>query len=157
MIECFGGELKDIMGWLSDLRCSPEMSYDVLRRRLKRPGPLSIPEIALTTPVIRGAQRGDTALRVKSRKLKMKERYKGFVLAKKVREKHESGVDRADIRNRFDITEGFLQKIISRQYYWNQWWELCKPGDCPDHFKDIKHELEYVPGAKDGLEKYTND
>ena len=150
MISCFG-EIKDIMGWLSDVRCHPEISYDVLRKRLKRGGPISIPEVAITTPVIKGSQRGDTAARIRSRKLKIRERYKGFVLAKKVREKYDSGIDRAEIRNRFDITEGFLQKIISKQYYWNIHWELCKTGDAPDHFKDVQHELEHVPGAKDGL------
>lgn len=155
IITCFGDH-KEIMGWLADLRCHPEISYDVLRKRLKRSGPLSIPEMAITTPVIKGAQRGDTAARTRDRKLKIKERYKGFVLAKKVREKYDAGVDRADIKQRFDITEGFLQKIISKQYYWNIHWEMCRPGECPEHFKEVKYELEYVPGAKDGLEKYND-
>ena len=156
MIEAFG-EVKDIMGWLADTRCHPEVSYDVARKRLKRGGGLSIPEMAFTTPVVKGAQRSDTTARSRDRKLKIKERYKGFVLAKKVREKYDAGVDRADIKHRFDITEGFLQKIISKQYYWNIHWEMCRPGECPDHFKEVKHDLEYVPGAKDGLEKYKEE
>lgn len=155
LIQSFG-EVKELMEWLSDTRCNPELTYDVLRRRIQRGGEFSIPEIAITSPVIKGAQKGDTKERIRSRKLKAKERYKGFVMAKKVREKYASGIDRAEIKSRFDITEGTLQKIISHQMYYNIHWDLCSPGEVPEYFKEIQHECEYVPGAKDGLEKYND-
>lgn len=148
------GESKDIMSWLDDKRCHPEVSYDSLRKRLKRSGPLSIPEMALTTPIIKGSQRGDTAVRIKDRKLKQKERYKMFVLCQNVRHKYEAGVDKKDIKERYDITESMYNKIVARQYGYNWAWGDLSPGRVPDHFKEIKESLEFVPGAKDGLEKY---
>jgi len=147
-------ESKTIMDWLFDSRCHPEVSYDVLRRRLKRGGPLSIPEIALTTPVIKGAQKGDTKARVQEREMKSVERYKMFVLCKKIREKYNAGVERSEIKERFDISESFLQKVISNQYGANYWWNACGINQVPEHFKDIKQKVEYVPGAKDGLQLY---
>ena len=148
------GETKSIMEWLDDKRCHPEVSYDSLRKRLKRSGPLSIPEMALTTPIIKGSQRGDTAVRIKDRKLKQKERYKMFVLCQNVRHKYEAGVDKKDIKERYDITESMYNKIVARQYGYNWAWGDLSPGRVPDHFKEIKESLEFVPGAKDGLEKY---
>jgi len=154
MITAFGGECKTIMEWLDDKRCHPEVTYDVLRRRLSRPSGLAIPEIALTTPVCKGSQVGDNKQRVKDRKLKERERYKMFVLCQNVRHKYEAGVDKKDIKERYDITESMYNKIVARQYGYNWAWGDLPPGRVPEHFKTIKEELEYVPGAKDGLEKY---
>lgn len=153
LIQCFG-EMKDIMSLLEDTRCHPEMSYDALRKRLKRGGPLSIPEIALTTPLIKGSQRGDTKQRIQDRKLKQRELYKKFVLAQNVRAKYEAGVEKAEIKQRFDLTESYYNKIIGHQYNYNIHWSMCRPGEVPEHFKEIKRDLEYVPGAKDNLQKY---
>lgn len=143
------GEDKSIMDWLADVRCHPELTYDVLRRRLQRGGEFSISEIALTTPVIKGAQAGDTKARVEDRRKKEMERYKGFVLAKKVRERYNAGVDRAEIRERFDISEGQLQKIISGQMYYNIHWDACPSGGVPDHFVSLKRRAEHVEGIED--------
>lgn len=156
MIEAFG-ELKTPMDWICDSRVNPELSWDVLRKRLNRGGGLSIPEVAITTPVIKGAQRGDTAQRTRDRQLKAKERYKGFVLSQKVRERYEAGVDKADIKQRFDLTESLFNKIIGLQCFYNFHWSICKVGQVPPHFKDIQKMCEYIPGAKDGLEKYENN
>jgi hypothetical protein len=153
LIECFG-EAKTIMDWLLDKRCHPEMSYDVLRKRLKRPSEMSIPEMALTVPVIKGAQVGDTKARAAERKKKARERYKMFVLCQKVRDRYNAGVERAEIKARFDISESYLQKIISGQYGFNGHWDICKPGEVPEHFKKLKEECESLPGVNDGLEKY---
>lgn len=154
MIEAWS-EVKSVQDWLMDKRCHPEVTYDSLRKRLKRPGPLSIPEMALTTPIIKGAQTGDTKERVRDRTLKAKERYRGFVMAQKVREKHAAGVERSEIRDRFDITEGVLQKIVSGQLYYNWAWDACKVGQVPDHFKSLKHTCEDVYGATEGLEEFS--
>ncbi len=154
MLTAFGGECKPIMERLDDKRCHPELSYDVLRKRLKRGGQLSIPEMALTVPIIKGASKGDSAARIKDRKLKQKERYKMFVLCQNVRHKYEAGVDKKDIKERYDITESMYNKIVARQYGYNWAWGDLSPGRVPDHFKEIKESLEFVPGAKDGLEKY---
>lgn len=154
MITAFGGECKTIMEWLDDKRCHPEVTYDVLRRRLGRSSGLAIPEIALTTPVCKGSQVGDNKQRVKDRKLKERERYKMFVLCQNVRHKHSIGQDKKDIKERYDITESMYNKIVARQYGYNWAWGDLSPGRVPDHFKEIKESLEFVPGAKDGLEKY---
>lgn len=148
------GETKDLMSWLNDQRCHPEVTYDSLRKRISRNGPLAIPEMALTTPIIKGSQKGDTAVRVKDRKLKQRERYKMFVLCQAVRQKYDSGIDKADIKERYDITESMYNKIIARQYGYNWAWGDLPPGRVPEHFREIKESLEFVPGAKDGLEKY---
>jgi len=148
------GECKSVIGWIDDHRCHPEITYDIARKRLFREGPLSIPELALTTPCSKGAQVGDSKQRVKARRKKEIERYKNFVLCQKVREKYEAGVDRADIKSRFDITESFLQKVISHQIYYNAAWGSCRPGEVPDHFKALKQECEYLPGVKTGLKEY---
>lgn len=155
MVESWG-EVKTVMEWLDDKRCHPEVTYDVLRRRLSpsRPGPLSIPEMALITPVIKGASKADSKQRIHDRKLKQRERYKMFVLCQAVRAKYNSGVDKADIKQRYDLTESMYNKIIAKQYGYNWAWDTL-PGKVPDIFKPIKDELEYVPGAKDGLEKYA--
>jgi hypothetical protein len=145
-------EEKTVLEWLADFRCHPEMNYDSLRKRLKRGGPLSIPEMALTTPVIKGAQVGDTKLRVKERETKAVERYKGFVLAQKVRERYDKGVERSEIKERFDISENTLQKIISKQYFWNIHWDL-PVGKVPDHFRDLKSKCEYIPGVTEEVHK----
>ena len=156
MYECWG-KLLTVQEMLLDARCHPELDYDSLRKRLKRGGPLSIPEMALITPIIKGAGRGDTKERIRDRNLKSKERYKGFVLAQKVREKHAAGVDRAEIRERFDITENYLAKIISGQVYFNGHWQMCRPGEVPEHFKAIKRQCEDVKDATRGLEEYSGD
>lgn len=148
------GETKDLMSWLNDQRCHPEVTYDSLRKRISRKGELSIPEIALTTPIIKSASPRDTAARIKDRKLKQRERYKMFVLCQNVRHKYEAGVDKVDIKQRYDITESMYNKIVARQYGYNWAWGDLPPGRVPEHFKTIKEELEFVPGAKDGLEKY---
>jgi hypothetical protein len=148
------GISKSLMEWLDDARCNPEVTYDVLRRRIMRSGPLSIPEIALNTPVIKSASPRDTAARIKDRKLKQKERYKMFVLCQNVRHKYDAGVDKKDIKERYDITESMYNKIVARQYGYNWAWGDLPPGRVPEHFSAIKAELEFVPGAKDGLEKY---
>jgi hypothetical protein len=156
MIEAWG-EVKSLQDWLRDARCNPELTYDVLRRRIGRPGEMSIPEIAITFPVIGGAMKGDTKERVRDRHLKAKERYKGFILAQKVREKYAAGVDRAEIRDRFDISENYLQKIISQQVYFNAHWEVCRPGEVPEHFKELKRICEDVKDSTQGLEKFAGD
>lgn len=149
--------VKTVQEWLLDARCHPELDMDSLRKRLKRSGPLSIPEMALKTPVIKGAGLGDTKERVRDRNLKAKERYKNFVLAQKVREKHAAGVDRAEIRERFDISENFLAKIISGTVYFNGHWNLCRPGEVPEHFKELKRACEDVKDATRGLEEFSGD
>lgn len=146
---------KPLQDWLSDNRIHPEVTYDVLRRRLKRGGEMSIPEIALTTPVIKGSQKGDTKARIAERERKAKERYKNFVLAQRVRERYNKGVDKADIKSRFGITESAYQKIISHTEWWNIHWEVCKPGEVPEHFKELQRKVESVHGANEGLERYT--
>mgnify|MGYP006053032273 FL=1 len=146
---------KDIMEWLRDNRVHPEITYDTLRRRLRRGGELSIPEMAITTPVIKGAQKGDTKARTLERKRKAKERYKNFVTAQKVRERYNNGMDKADIKSRFGLTESGYQKIISKTEWWNIHWEVCRPGTVPEHFNEIKKEVEDVYGAKDGLDQYN--
>lgn len=147
-------EEKTVMDWLADKRCNPELTYDVLRRRLARGGEFSIPEIAITHPVIKGAQTGDTKARIKEREKKALERYKGFVLAKKVREKYNAGVDRAEIKERYDISESQLQKIISGQMYFNTHWDECRPNEVPEHFNELKRKSEYLPGSDDLTKKY---
>ena len=135
-------ETKEIQEWLGDNRIHPEMTYDALRRRLRRGGELSIPEVAMTTPVIKGAMRGDTRARMIERKRKAKERYKNFVTAQKVRERYNNGMDKADIKSRFGLTESGYQKIISKTEWWNIHWETCRPGQVPEHFKEIKKEVD---------------
>ncbi len=154
LIEAWG-DTKTVQEWLADNRVHPELTYDALRRRLKRGGEMSIPEIALTTPVIKGAQKGDTKVRINERERKSKERYKNFVIAQKVRERYNNGVDKADIKQRFGLTESAYQKIISHTEWWNIHWEICRPGNVPDHFKEIRNKVEGVDGATDGLEKYV--
>lgn len=149
------GVVKTVQEWLLDARCHPELDMDSLRKRLKRNGPLSIPEMALRTPIIKGNQVGDTKERVRDRLLKAKERYKNFVLAKKVREKHAAGVERSEIRERFDISENFLAKIISGTVYFNWAWDTCLPGEVPEHFKELKHLCEDVKDATRGLEEFA--
>lgn len=144
-------EDKEIMQWLSDNRVHPEITYDVIRRRLRRGGELSIPEMALTTPVIKGSQKGDTKARTAERKRKAKERYKNFVTAQKVRERYDNGMEKADIKSRFGLTESGYQKIISKTEWWNIHWEVCRPGHVPEHFNEVKKEVEDVFGATDGL------
>lgn len=154
MVEIFG-EVKSLMQWMDDKRCHPEVTWDVARKRLKRiNGGLALPELAITVPVSKGAQPGDTKERVRNRKLKERERYKMFVLCQNVRHKYEAGVDKKDIKERYDITESMYNKIVARQYGYNWAWGDLPPGRVPEHFKTIKEELEFVPGAKDGLEKY---
>jgi hypothetical protein len=154
MIVTSWGIDRTIQEWLADNRIHPEITYDVIRRRLKRGGELSIPEIALTTPVIKGAQKGDTKARTMERKRKAKERYKNFVTAQKVRERYNNGMDKADIKHRFGLTESAYQKIISNTEWWNIHWEACRPGQVPPHFEEIRKEVEDVYGAKDGLDSF---
>ena len=156
LYEVFGAVMT-AQEMLMDKRCHPELDWDIIRKRLKRGGSLGIPEMAMTVPLVKGAQVGDTKERIRDRKLKAREKYKAFVLAKKVREKYNAGVDRAEIRERYDITEGFLQKIIGKTVLFNWAWDLCGPDQVPDHFKELKKELEDVHGAKDGLDSIINE
>lgn len=156
MITAFN-ETKSVMEWLDDKRCHPENSYDVVRKRCSRSGELSIPEIALTTPVIKSAGPRDTKERIRDRKLKERERYKMFVLCQAVRDKYERGIEKADIKERYDLTESMYNKIVSRQYGYNWAWGDLPPGKVPEHFQKTKEELEFVPGAKDGLEEYAEE
>ena len=156
MIITAWNEAKDLVDWINnDFRVHPELTYDDVRKRLKRSGPLSIPEMALTTPVIKGAQKGDTKARIKDRRRKQRERYKNFALAKKVRERYSRGVDREDIKARFGIKENFLQKIISNLIYCNvHWLSLDGTTKVPDHFSEVRDEVDTLPTASDGLEIY---
>jgi hypothetical protein len=48
-------------------------------------------------------------------------------------------------------------KIVARQYGYNWAWGDLPPGRVPEHFKEIKGLIDFVPGAKDGLEKYYTE
>lgn len=156
LIEAWG-ETKTVQDWLLDHRVNPEVTYDVIRRRIMRGGEMSIPEIAITYPVIKGAQKGDTKARVEDRKRKQRERYKKFVVAKKVRERYNAGVEKAEIKERFCLTESQYQKIISHLEFFNIHWDRCPSGTVPDHFKEIQKDTEEVHGATAGLEKYEKN
>ena len=156
MVEAWG-ETKTIQDWLLDHRVNPEVTYDVLRRRIKRGGGMAIPEVAITYPVIKGAQKGDTKARVEDRKRKQKERYKKFVVAKKVRERYNAGVEKAEIKERFSLTESQYQKIISHMEFFNIHWDKCGSGQVPPHFAELQREVEGMYGAKVGLEKYEKN
>jgi hypothetical protein len=94
---------------------------------------------------------------VEDRKRKQRERYKKFVVAKKVRERYNAGVEKAEIKERFCLTESQYQKIISHLEFFNIHWDRCPMGSVPDHFKEIQKEVEEVHGATTGLEKYEKN
>lgn len=117
-------ESKDIMEWItSDNRIHPEVTRDVLSKRIKRG---EIPEVALITPVVKGAGAGDTKARKKARQEKFDARYKMFKLAQEVRYKHAAGIEVYEICSRYNLSKSQVEKMASKNEWYNIHWEGFK-------------------------------
>lgn len=139
MIIAAFNESKDMMDWLEDIRVHPEISRDVLVKRIKRGW---IPEVALTTPVIKGSQSGDDKARKRAREDKMKHRFKMFRVAQNVRLKNAAGVEHKDIMKRYDLSRSQVEKMVTKNEYYNIHWSGTQT---PAHFKEIQKAVEEVP------------
>lgn len=139
MIIAAFNDSKDLMDWLEDTRIHPELSRDVLVKRIKRGW---IPEVALTTPVIKGSQVGDDKARKKARMDKMKHRFKMFRVAQDVRRKVSSGVEHRDVMKRYDLSKSQVEKMVTKNEYYNVHWE---GSSVPAHFKEVHKLVEEVP------------
>lgn len=139
MIIAAFNESKDLMDWLCDTRIHPEVSRDVLVKRIKRGW---IPEVALTTPVIKGSQAGDDKARKRAREEKMKHRFKMFRVAQNVRLKNAAGVEHKDIMDRYNISKSQVEKMVTKNEYYNVHWEGTR---IPDHFAEVQEAVEAVP------------
>lgn len=145
------GESKTLIDWLvGDSRVNPELTMDVLKKRSKR---LWVGEVALTTPVIKGARVGDSAARKKSRKDKMGYRYKMFRKAQDVRRRHASGVEMKDLCDRYDLSKSQVEKIVSLNEWANYHW--LGTGS-PDHFKEVRSYVEGIHGVVEAIEEGSN-
>lgn len=136
-ICAFNNECKDIMDWITnDKRVHPEVTYDVLKKRIKRGW---VPELALTTPVIKGNLTGDSRARKKAREDKMVYRFKMFRLAQEIRRKHGQGVEQKEIMDRYAVSKSQVEKAVSKSEWFNVHFE---GASVPDHFKEIQNIVE---------------
>ena len=136
MIAEAWGQAKDLMDWLEDQRIHPEITRDVLVKRIKRGW---VPEDALTTPVIKGAAVGDSKTRIKAREEKMLHRARMFVLGQTVRRKYNAGVDVATLMERYTLSKSQVEKIVSKNEHYNIHWEGNK---IPESFKETVGKLK---------------
>lgn len=114
-------ESKELMDWITlDTRVHPELTRDVVVKRIKRAW---IPEVALITPIDKGAQIGDTKARAASRKEKAEYRYKMFKLAQEVRYKHAAGIEIHEICSRYKLSKSQVSKMVSKCEWYNIHWE----------------------------------
>lgn len=134
IIEAFGKK-KNLMDWLDDKMIHPEITRDVLAKRMKR-GSMN-GETALTKPVIKGAAVGDTKQRIEAREDKMKHRVKMFKVAQKVRSEYDNGILIEDIMNRHGLSKSQVLKINSRMEWYNFHWAGTKT---PDDYKPYEKE-----------------
>ncbi len=130
------GETKDVMDWLEDHRCNCELTRDVLVKRLKRNW---IPEKALNFPIIKSALPGDTKVRRKAREDKLEHRAKMFMNAQDIRKKYNQGVDSIDLQKRYQLSKSQVEKIITKNEWYNIHWEGAR---IPDHFEDTVKSLK---------------
>lgn len=136
------GESKTLADWLiGDSRVNPELTMDVLKKRHKRNW---VGEVALTTPVIKGARIGDSTARKNARLDKIKYRFKMFRLAQDVRRRHGAGVEIKDLCERYGLSKSQVEKIVGMNEWANYHWLT---GKVPDHFKEIQKIVEGVPGV----------
>lgn len=130
------GETKEIMDWLEDLRCNPEINRDVLVKRLKRNW---IPEKAINFPVIKGVLSGDTKARRKAREDKLEHRAKMFMVAQDIRKKYNQGVDSIDLQKRYQLSKSQVEKIVTKNEWYNIHWEGTR---VPPHFEETVKNLK---------------
>lgn len=142
------GETKEVMDVLSDTRVHPSLSRDVVVKRIKRGW---IPEIAVTKGIADEAKAGDTKLRRQAREEKFTQIIKMFLLAQEIRRKHNSGVEIPDLQHRYQLSKNQIEKFISKNYYWNIYWE---GNNVPDEYKKI---VEKIKDKKSILGEKSND
>ena len=139
LIEAFNTQ-KDIMEWLDDARINPEVTRDVLAKRIKRG---TNPEAAITTPVIKGARKGDTKDREKARLEKMEKRLKMFRLAQKIRNQYEKGLSVEELIERHGVSQSQINKISGKQEWYNLHWRGFKiPEKYQQQIKNMEEKKE---------------
>lgn len=130
------GDSKDIMEWLEDVRIHPEITRDVLSKRIRR-GMES--QTALTKPVIKGAAIGDTKKRISAREEKTLHRVKMFKLAQKVRMQYEKGIAIEELMDRFGLSKSQVNKIAGKQEWYNCHWRGNK---IPDGYETLAEKVK---------------
>lgn len=130
LVEAFQ-ESKELIDWITlDHRVHCELTFSAVAKRIKRGW---VPELALTTPIVKGARKGDTKQRVKAREDKLRHMAKMFRLAQLVREKHEKGVEVLELQNRYALSKSQVEKIVSKNEHYNIHW---RNRNIPEQFKE---------------------
>lgn len=139
IIEAFGSK-KGIMEWLDDPRIHPEITRDVLVKRIRRSK--WDHERALTTPVMKGARKGDTKLRIEARKDKMKRHVRMFKMAQKVRREYDNGLMVEEIMDRHGISKSQVNKISAKMEWYNTHWSNSRTPDSYKVYLDEENVVE---------------